>query len=80
MTAENSYTSRGVINDPAQLPPLTQVTRPNLTTKEVAFYTNMAEQTWREYACYDKGPIRPLRICGRLHWPTEAVRKLLGVA
>lgn len=80
MTAENSNASRGAASTTATFPPLVEVTRPNLTTKEVAFYTNMAEQTWREYACYERGPIRPVRICGRLNWPTNAVKELCGVA
>lgn len=61
-------------------PPLEEVTRPNLTTKEVAYYTNMKEQTWREYACYETGPIKPVRVCNRLNWPTKAVKELCGVA
>lgn len=61
-------------------PPLEDVTRPNLTTKEVAYYTNMSEQTWREYACYETGPIKPVRVCNRLNWPTKAVKQLCGVS
>lgn len=66
----------------ATYPPLDQVTRPNLTTEEIAYYSNSAPQTWRLHACRGTGPIRPRRIPGlaRLYWPTEAVRKMLGVA
>ena len=62
-------------------PPLESVTKPHLTTHELAHYTNMAPQTWRMKACYDSAPegLRPLRICGRLAWPTEAVKRLCGV-
>ncbi|MCM2340859.1 hypothetical protein [Rhodoferax sp.] len=62
--------------------PLEQVTKPNLTTAELAFYSNMAEQTWRVKACYDTAPafLRPLRVFGRLAWPTSGAKKLLGVA
>lgn len=68
--------------DPQQFPPLEFVTKPNLTTRELAFYSNMAEQTWRVKACYDTAPdgLRPLRVCGKLAWPTAGVKKLLGVA
>lgn len=61
-------------------PPLESVTKPNLTTHEIAFYTNLTAQTWRVKACYDTVPdgLRPLRICGRLAWPTEAVKRWLG--
>ena len=65
----------------ASFPPLEQVTKPNLTTAELAFYSNMAEQSWRAKACYDTAPegLRPLRVCGRLAWPTAGAKKLLGV-
>ena len=69
-------------NENPQFPPLETVTKPNLTTRELAFYSNMAEQTWRVKACYDTAPegLRPLRVCGKLAWPTAGVKKLLGVA
>lgn len=73
--------------DPAQwvtecggaFPPLELVTKPNLTTKELAHYSNMAEQTWRVKACYDSAPdgLRPRRVCGKLAWPTAGAKKLL---
>ena len=63
-------------------PPLSSVTKPNLTTAELAHYSNMAKQTWRVKACYDTAPdgLRPLRVCGKLAWPTAGAKKLLGVA
>lgn len=61
--------------------PLEQVTKPNLTTAELAYYSNLTEQCWRVKACYDTAPegLRPLRVCGRLAWPTVGAKKLLGV-
>lgn len=66
---------------PQTFPPLGSVTKPNLTTAELAYYSNMAEQTWRVKACYDTAPegLRPLRVCGKLAWPTAGAKKLLGV-
>ena len=66
---------------PQNYPPLGSVTKPNLTTAELAFYSNMAQQTWRVKACYDTAPegLRPLRVCGKLAWPTAGAKKLLGV-
>jgi hypothetical protein len=63
-------------------PPLALVTKPNLTTAELAYYSNMAVQSWRVKACYDTAPegLRPLRVCGKLAWPTSGAKKLLGVA
>ncbi len=78
----HSADTRRAATDPQQFPPLESVTKPNLTTRELAFYSNMAEQTWRVKACYDTAPegLRPLRIFGKLAWPTAGAKKLLGVA
>lgn len=59
--------------------PLHEVLRTALTTKEAAHHLNRAEQTLRLWACRDDGPIRPLRINGRLAWPTAEIKRLLGV-
>lgn len=63
-----------------QLFPLAQELRSVLTTAEAAAHLNRAEQTMRLWAMRGNGPIRPLRINGRLGWPTEELKKLLGVA
>lgn len=63
-----------------QYPPLEQVTKPNLTTAELAFYLNRRPQTLRVWACLENGPIRPLRIGGLLAWPTAQAKALAGVA
>ena len=62
-------------------PPLELITKPGLTTREMAYYTNQAEQTWRAHACHETFPqgLRPIRVGGRLNWPTSGVKKLLGV-
>ncbi len=66
-----------VTNQP--LPPLEQITKPTLTTEEAAYYTNRKPQTLRAWACLENGPIRPIRINGRLAWPTNGVKKISGV-
>lgn len=65
----------------AQFPPLESVTKPHLTTCELAYYTNMAKQTWRTKACDGTAPegLQPLRICRKLAWPTVGAKRLLGV-
>lgn len=60
-------------------PDLPQVTSPTVDTLAAAFYLNRLPQTLRKWACLDNGPIRPLRINGRLAWPTAALKTLLGV-
>jgi hypothetical protein len=60
--------------------PLAIETRTSLPTFEAAFHLNRAQQTLRLWAMSEEGPIRPLRIHGRLAWPVAELRKLLGVA
>ena len=60
--------------------PLDQETRSALCTSDAAFHLNRADQTLRIWACKENGPIRPIRINGRLAWPVADLRKLLGVA
>lgn len=61
--------------------PLEQVTNPTVTTNAAAHYLDRRPQTLRIWAVYETaGPIRPIRINGRLAWPVAAIRKLLGVA
>ncbi len=60
-------------------PPLEQVTRPNLSTAETAFYLNRRPQTLRSWACLENGPIRPRRISRLLAWSTADVKALAGI-
>lgn len=62
-----------------QYPPIEQVTRPTLPTEEAAFYLNRRAQTLRCWAMRENGLIRPLRINGRLAWPTKEIKKVLGM-
>lgn len=55
-------------------------TRSALPTAEAAFHLNRAQQTMRLWAMREDGPLRPLRINGRLAWKTDDLRKLLGVS
>ena len=59
-------------------PPLEQVTSPTVATDAAAFYTNRKPQTLRAWACLENGPIRPLRINGRLAWPVSSIRSLMN--
>lgn len=61
-------------------PPLEEETRPAVSTPAAAHYLNRADQSLRRWACNGTGPIRPLKINGRLAWPTADLKKLLGVA
>jgi hypothetical protein len=59
---------------------LARETRTLLSTTEAAFHLNRKPQTLREWACREHGPIRPVRVNGRLGWPVAELRKLLGDA
>lgn len=60
--------------------PLAQETRIALPTPEAAFQLNRSEQTLRLWACKECGPLRPVRVNGRLAWPVAEIRRVLGVA
>ena len=64
---------------PQQFTPLELETRPTVDTAAAAYYLHLARQTLRIYACKENGPLRPVRISGRLHWKTEDIRHLLAV-
>lgn len=61
-----------------QYPPLSFITKPCLDTAAAAYYLNRQPQTLRIWACLESGPIRPLRVAGRLAWPVSRIRALLG--
>ena len=49
-----------------------------LPTKLAAKAINRAPQTLRKWACLENGPIRPIRINGRLAWRVSDLQKLLN--
>lgn len=60
--------------------PLAHETRPTVDTAAAAHYLNRRPQTLRGWACLETGPIRPIRICGRLAWNVADIKSLLQVA
>ena len=60
--------------------PLVEEDRVAVDTRTAAYHLNRAEQTLRIWACRENGPLRPVRIFGRLAWPVAELRRLLGVA
>ena len=77
---EHSAETRRAVTQSPQFPPLELVNRPTLPTEQAAYYLDRRPQTLRGWACYEDGPIRPLRINGRLAWPVAELRRVLGVA
>ena len=49
-----------------------------LPTNEAAAAINRAPQTLRKWACLENGPIRPIRINGRLAWKVSDLMSLLS--
>ncbi|TWD77469.1 hypothetical protein FB547_1093 [Variovorax beijingensis] len=61
-------------------PPLETVTRPTVPTEQAGYYLDRRPQTMRGWACLENGPIRPIRVHGRLAWPVAEIKRALGVA
>jgi hypothetical protein len=66
-------------NAPPNIRPLASETRATLPTPEAAYHLNRAQQTLRLWAMRQDGPIRCLRVNGRLAWPVAELRRVLGV-
>ncbi|OAK61703.1 hypothetical protein A3K87_20670 [Variovorax paradoxus] len=59
--------------------PLEQESRTALPTAEAAHHLNRSKATLQLWACKG-GPVKPLRVGGRLAWPVADIKRLLGVA
>ena len=60
-------------------PSLESETRTAVPTDCAAHHLNRRPQTLRAWACREDGPLRPIRIHGRLAWPVGELRRLVGV-
>ena len=60
-----------------QFPPIDQEKRSHVNTAVAAYWLSRQNQTLRTWACLGTGPIRPVRIMGRLAWPVEAIKHVL---
>jgi hypothetical protein len=49
------------------------------TAEAAAYHLNRAQQTLRLWAMRENGPIRPIRVNGRLAWPVAELRRVLHV-
>ncbi len=52
-------------------------TRAVVDTARAAYYLNRRPQILRGWACHEDGPLRPIRINGRLAWPVAELRKCM---
>ena len=71
-------TQRCPTNTPTY-PNLLTEQRPTVDTETAAHWLSRRPQTMRIWACRENGPIRPLRIHGRLAWSVASIRNLVGV-
>ena len=65
---------------PPDWTPLAKESRTHVTTAVMCAHLGRKPQTARVWACRENGPIRPIRVNGRLAWPVSEIRRLLGVA
>ena len=80
-STHNSAQTAHQATAPQQYPPLAQETRTHVTTEHCAFLLSRRPQTLRVWATYEtKGPLRPVRVNGRLAWPVAEIKRVLGVA
>ena len=59
-------------------PALANESRTAISTNEAAFHLGRMPQTLRKWACYEDGPIRPIRINGRLAWRVADLNRVLA--
>jgi hypothetical protein len=65
---------------PQDFAPLALEHRPTVNTAQAAYYLCRREQTLRAWSCLENGPIRPVRVHGRLAWPVAEIKRVLGVS
>lgn len=72
--------SRRAAAPKVEYPPLDSVSRPTVPTDQAAYYLDRRPQTLRGWACLGDGPIKVLRVHGRLAWSVSDIKSILGKA
>ena len=57
---------------------LVRETRTVIDTNEAAFHLGRKPQTLRKWACHEDGPLRPVRIMGRLAWNVADITRIVS--
>ena len=60
-------------------PPLSTETRTHVNTETMCWHLDRRPQTARIWAMRENGPLRPIRVNGRLAWPVADIKRILGV-
>ena len=61
-----------------KFPPLALESRTAVSTEAAAYYLSRKPQTLRAWACLENGPVRPVRINGRLAWKVADLQAVLN--
>ena len=64
---------------PIDFIPLDKEIRTHVSTKVMCHHIGRKEQTARGWACHEDGPLRPIRVGGRLAWAVADIKRVLGV-
>lgn len=65
---------------PPEITPLGRELRTAITTREAAIHLSRAQQTLRKWAMNGDGPVKPVRVQGRLMWSVADLKAALGVS
>ena len=79
-TATHHSTEVREARSAASVVPLDREARTAVDTATAAYHLSRQPQTLRGWACLENGPLRPVRVHGRLAWPVSELRRVLGVA
>lgn len=64
---------------PSTIPPgLELEQRSDVDTATATRWLNRKPRTLRSWACLEDGPLRPLRVAGRLAWAVTDIRRILA--
>ena len=75
----HSASARPATPETEQFTPLELINKPNVDTAHAAYLLTRRPQTLRAWACLENGPLRPVRINGRLAWPVSELKRVLGL-
>ncbi len=57
---------------------LVRENRTVIDTNAAAFHLGRKPQTLRKWACLEDGPLRPVRINGRLSWSVADIKRIVS--
>lgn len=76
--AADISTGAAHLNTNTRFTPLALETRTVIDTNAAAFHLGRRPQTLRKWACHEDGPLRPVRIMGRLAWNVAEISRIVS--